>query len=103
MVNLNTLVPPGSSLEMVVAFNINDRGEISGIGFRPSAVGLHAVLLIPCDEDHPGVEGCDYSLVDASVAPAARPAVREAIGHMPRPSLWRRNNRFHFPAFGPRN
>jgi hypothetical protein len=88
---------------MVVAFNINDRGEISGIGFPPSTGDLHAVLLIPCDENHPGVEGCDYSLVDANVVPSVQPAVQEKSASMPPAALWQRNNRFHFPTFGPRN
>jgi probable HAF family extracellular repeat protein len=104
MVDLNTLVPPGSSLQLASAFNINDRGEISGEGFTFNG-DLHTFLLIPCDEDHPGIEGCDYSLVDGAAAPSSRPAATKASGPMPPASLWRRNNRFHFPgrAIGPRN
>jgi probable HAF family extracellular repeat protein len=81
MVDLNTLIPPGSSLQLVYAIGINDRGEIAGNGVPvgvPTAPPTqdtmsHAFLLIPCDEGHPNLEGCDYSLVDATSA-AQRPA-----------------------------
>lgn len=39
IVDLNTLVPPGSNLTLELAENINDRGEISGIG-GPRVVGI---------------------------------------------------------------
>jgi probable HAF family extracellular repeat protein len=70
MVNLNTLIPPNSSLYLIETVAINDRGEIVGDGL-PSGCGDdgtcgHAYLLIPCDENHADVEGCDYSMVDAA-------------------------------------
>jgi len=73
MVDLNNLIPPNSSLSLSAAWNINERGEIVGVGVPPGAstntdfVG-HLFLLIPCDENHPNVEGCDYNLVDNSAA-----------------------------------
>jgi hypothetical protein len=80
MVELNTLIPPDSSLQIVWAIAINDRGEIAGIGapqgIRPANIYTqgHAFLLIPCDENHPNVEGCDYSLVDAPAVAGRNPA-----------------------------
>jgi probable HAF family extracellular repeat protein len=60
MVDLNTLVPPGSNLLLGQALHINDRGEIVGDGVLPNG-DHHAFVLIPCDEHHPGLDGCDYS------------------------------------------
>jgi len=60
--DLNDLIPP-SPLVLASAQTINDRGEIAGTAFDASFNG-HAFLLIPCDENHPSVEGCDYSPVD---------------------------------------
>ena len=72
MVDLNTLIPPGSDLHLEFPETINDRGEIAGSG-SDSNGNEHAFLLIPCDENHPDVDGCDYSLVDASATAADRP------------------------------
>ncbi len=62
--DLNTLIPSDSTLSLQSANAINDRGEIAGIGVDSSG-NEHAFLLLPCDENHPGVAGCDYSSVDA--------------------------------------
>ena len=54
LTNLNTLIPPGASLDLTHAVAINDRGEIAGFGVPPDCapqdVGLcgHAYMLIPC-------------------------------------------------------
>lgn len=76
IVDLNALIPAGSNLKLVTVFEINDRGEISGSGLPagvppvPNEDTTRAFLLIPCDEGHPDVAGCDYSLVQGSTATA---------------------------------
>jgi probable HAF family extracellular repeat protein len=65
VVNLNSLIVPSSPIRFGHAVFINDRGEISGNGYLPNG-DVHAIVLIPCDENHPDIAGCDYSLVDAA-------------------------------------
>jgi probable HAF family extracellular repeat protein len=50
MVDINTLVLHGSEIEVVDAYDINDRGEIAGLGMLPNG-DVHAVLLIPASEE----------------------------------------------------
>lgn len=71
MVDLNTLIPAGVGLQLTYAIAINDRGEIAGFGV-PSGVlpedyetQGHAYILLPCDEGHPNLEGCDYSVAES--------------------------------------
>jgi probable HAF family extracellular repeat protein len=66
IVDLSTLISPPTKLSVLV-IGINDRGEIAGNADNANDIG-HAILLIPCDENHPDIEGCDYSLVDAAAA-----------------------------------
>jgi probable HAF family extracellular repeat protein len=69
MVDLNALIPPDPALFLTSPETINNLGEIAGLGVD-SAGNQHAFLLIPCDEDHHGLEGCDYSFVDGATAAA---------------------------------
>jgi probable HAF family extracellular repeat protein len=73
-IDLNKLIPPNSGIRLGHAISINDLGEIAGTGALPN--GDHrAFVLIPCDEDHPDVKGCDYSPVDANAAAVVVPGV----------------------------
>jgi len=72
LVDLQTLALPGSGLTVNDALNINDRGEIAGYGVLPNG-DQHVVLLIPCDENHADVEGCDYGLVEPVIGAPVRP------------------------------
>jgi probable HAF family extracellular repeat protein len=95
MVDLNTLIPASSQFYLWAAGFISDRGEIAAFGTLPSG-DTHVVLLIPCDENHPSIEGCDYNKVDASAATSFRPTLREVPGNILPLVHSHRNNRFRF-------
>lgn len=99
ILDLRTLVLPGSDLTVWEDLHINDRGEIAAKARVPSCFVTggtctnHIVLLIPCDEAHPNIEGCDYTPVvfssdSASLTPnepKAQPR-RELLRHRGRRS-----------------
>ena len=79
-ISLNSFVPPGSDLHLTGDdMYINDRGEIAGTAVLRSGE-IRAFLLIPCDEQHPNVEGCDYSQAEESTT-----ATTEAEAAVPAP------------------
>jgi probable HAF family extracellular repeat protein len=72
MVDLNTLIPPNAGVKLADAFNVNDRGDIVALGILPNG-DQHAVILEPCNSDHPNLEGCDYDPVDSSAKAQSTP------------------------------
>jgi probable HAF family extracellular repeat protein len=95
-VDLNILIPPGSGIVLGGGVSINDHGEIDTIGVLANG-DVHAVLLIPCDENHTDVEGCDYSLVEATaVSHSLTPHF--ASSEAQHPSRSQRANRHYIPG-----
>ncbi len=109
MIDLNSLVPSGTSLLLTDAYNINDRGEIAGVGLQPGCSNTdcgHAYVLIPCDENHPG-ECEDYSMIVGPTLQAAAPtpgsaAITKQNGNSPinqyNQLLNRLMQRYHIPG-----
>ena len=64
--DLNTLIPPSSSLHLFFAIDINDRGEIAGFGTLSNG-DVHAFVLIPN-----GRHASDSKLLTARTAEAPR-------------------------------
>jgi probable HAF family extracellular repeat protein len=96
IVDLNRLISHRSHMELQVASNINKRGEIAGFGVLPNG-DQHAFLLVPCNGEHYGVEGCDYGMVEASATASVEPTIHATPGRRLPIALWQRGNRFHFP------
>lgn len=107
MVDLNTLIPPGASLQLTFAVAINNAGEIAGFGLpstcSPQNIDVcgHAYVLIPCDDEHPNIGGCDYSAAEGNAAPEANrnlvkpvltpEAIRRSTSSLgPRSATWHR-------------
>lgn len=99
MVDLNTLIPGGSSLQLTFAVAINNRGEIAGFGVpggcSPQDVELcgHAYVLIPCDESDTSCGGSGSENVLHT-----RPASRDSSSWTQPQSPLRWTNRYHFPV-----
>lgn len=78
VVDLNTVIAPGSGYQLTNAFNINDRGEIlakaAPLGFTPNddADLGHIVLLVPCE---PEAEDCSAILQKVTLNHPDSPAL----------------------------
>ena len=90
--DLNTLIPSGASLRLQSARDINDRGEIGGVGLDVDN-NPHAFLLVPCRANDPA--RCNEETVSAGGsqfggAHLARPQVSNptnSVRRMIRPRL----------------
>jgi hypothetical protein len=82
MVDINSLVLPGSDIEVVDAFFITERSEIAGIGILPNG-DAHAVLLIPASLDEIAASDAPHSSKPAhTVHPFIKNAANSAFnGH----------------------
>ncbi|HXB67910.1 MAG TPA: hypothetical protein VNY05_06690 [Candidatus Acidoferrales bacterium] len=66
MADLNTLIPSGSPLFLMLASSINSSGEIVGLAFQPSTGDLHGFLATPRSGEDVGDSESDLA------APAAQ-------------------------------
>jgi probable HAF family extracellular repeat protein len=71
--DLNQFVPAGSDLVLNEATYINDLGEIIGVASLPNGDARDFVL-IPCDQNHSNIPGCDYSSMNSATAADTRVA-----------------------------
>ena len=81
MVDLNTLIPRGSALQLTYAVAINDRGEIAGFGVPPGcsvqnySICGHAYVLLPCGEGDDGCEGESLAGVTQNIPVASQRSI----------------------------
>jgi probable HAF family extracellular repeat protein len=76
IVDLQTLVLPGSDVTISETNYINDAGEISGFGTNSNG-DQRAILLIPCDEKHPG-QCDDYSMIEVPASQTSAPTAESS-------------------------
>jgi probable HAF family extracellular repeat protein len=89
-VDPSSLYPPlTNGLVLLGLCCINDLGEMAGFGALPNG-DTREMLIVPCDEHHPNVGGCDYSLAaipgdaESKATPPAPVVVRDetSAGHI---------------------
>jgi probable HAF family extracellular repeat protein len=80
IVDLNTLIPPSSALHVFVPVDINDRGEIAGLGTLADG-DVHALLLVPNGNLRMSA-GARTTVVPRKVTPAEAAVFRTYLAHM---------------------
>jgi probable HAF family extracellular repeat protein len=58
MHDLNALIPSDSPLYLLIAYGINDSGEIAGFGVQTSTGDIHAFLATPCGRKNVDTDWC---------------------------------------------
>lgn len=103
MVDLNTLIPANSGISLIAASNINDRGEIAGVGLLLNG-DTRAFLLIPCEEDFLNTRCSEAETASVDLRQPI-PSFREIFGGTQRHIVSQGISRFRFPgaAIGPRD
>jgi hypothetical protein len=80
--DLNLLIPPGYGLTLIEPVDINDLGQIMGLGLLSNGEG-RAYLLVPCNQGDPG--SCTNQLLTTgqSTNYVSRPWQRVESGRNP--------------------
>ena len=78
MHDLNALVPTNSPLYLLLAYGINDAGEIAGFGVQTSTGDIHAFLATPCDRNHADTDWCKDD-ADGAAAEADQTVERPTV------------------------
>jgi probable HAF family extracellular repeat protein len=73
-IDLNTLIPPDSGYHLIVAFDVNARGQIVVCAVQQSTGNIHAALLTP----QPSNVGSRSDILAAAVSDAASPLSEDA-------------------------
>ena len=96
MTDLNSLISAGSALSLLVAYNINDRREITGQGFDQDTGASPAFSAIPCNQ-----AGCEdaYSSVAQVSSDPRKVALPENVRQFLRRQM--RFGRFRATLTGP--
>jgi probable HAF family extracellular repeat protein len=77
MSDLNALVPANTPLYLLIAYGINDSGEIAGFGVDNNG-DIHAFLATPCDRNHVDSDRCEDA-ADGAAAEADKTVERRTV------------------------